>query len=148
VVTERSEAAQAASALLERLVASSSELHRRVSWMSTAATAERLGGLPYGQMLPLQRRMQMVEELSRSLRALISSGQAFRRAEARALYAEGLTMAQLAAVLGVSRQRATAMVKMAETAPEPRRSGPRVADSEPGVPARCGYPQAAPHATG
>jgi predicted transcriptional regulator len=42
---------------------------------------------------------------------LTQEGNRFRRLEAQALYTEGLTTAQVASVLGVSRQRVSAMLR-------------------------------------
>ncbi|MBO0786829.1 MAG: hypothetical protein J2P33_12235, partial [Actinobacteria bacterium] len=63
------------------------------------------------QLIPLRRRLQMIEQISDSLRELARHGQRFRRAEARALYAEGLTMSELASFFGVSRQRVSMLLR-------------------------------------
>ena len=68
-------------------------------------------GLPYRELLPLRRRLEVIEQISTALRELNRHGHLFRRVEVRALYAEGLTMAQLATVFGVSRQRVSALLR-------------------------------------
>ncbi len=98
---------------LSDLASSSGELHRRVSqfsqWMS--AVTEQAPDLSYARMMPLDKRLMMMEQISEAIRVLARDGNRFRRMEARALYAEGLTMAQLAAVLGVSRQRVSMLLR-------------------------------------
>jgi hypothetical protein len=53
----------------------------------------------------------IVQLLSESSRALDTSGSDVRRAEARALYAEGLTMEQIAEHFGVTRQRVSTLLQ-------------------------------------
>jgi len=65
----------------------------------------------YARTIPLSRRLALIEQVSQAVRVLTQEGNRFRRLEAQALYAEGLTTAQLAAVLGVSRQRASALLR-------------------------------------
>jgi transcriptional regulator len=62
-------------------------------------------------MMPLENRLALMEQISVAIKALVRDGSRFRRLEARALYAEGLTMAQLATVFGVSRQRVSALLR-------------------------------------
>jgi hypothetical protein len=81
------------------------------------ASAEWTEGLAYRELLPLRRRLEMIEQISNALRELNRHGHLFRRVEARALYAEGLTMAQLASVFGVSRQRVSALLREPVEAP-------------------------------
>jgi len=71
-------------------------------------------------MVPLDKRLAMTEQISQAVRVLASTGNRFRRAEARALYAEGLTMAQVATVLGVSRQRVSVLLQEAGTGSSPK----------------------------
>jgi hypothetical protein len=47
---------------------------------------------------------------SGSLRVLLDAVSEFRRAEARALYEEGMTMAQLGRTLGITRQRVAVLL--------------------------------------
>ena len=55
----------------------------------------------------------IVQLLTDSSAALDTCGAQVRRAEAEALYAEGLTMEQIAEVFGVSRQRVGALLRRA-----------------------------------
>ena len=97
---------------LSELARSADELHRAVGqlidWM-TAQTSQAPGS--HAHIVPLDQRLTLIEEISQGVRALSRHGSRFRRLEARALYADGLTMAQLAAVLGVTRQRASVLLR-------------------------------------
>ena len=91
-------------ACLLRLEAAAAELHLQISqlikiWAGTAATQQRA----FGPVPSVRRRLEMAEQLSKALRVLNNYGQFYRRAEAQALYAEGLTTAELASVFQVSR---------------------------------------------
>ena len=96
---------------LSELARSADELRgavgQLIDWM-TAQTGQAPGS--HARSVPLEQRLTLIEEISQAVRALSRNGSRFRRLEARALYAEGLTMAQLAAVLGVTRQRASVLL--------------------------------------
>ena len=97
---------------LRQLAAASHELNASAGqFLRSMDTAEWTEGLTYRQIMPLRRRLDMIERISTTLRELNRNGHLFRRVEARALYAEGLTMAQLASVFGVSRQRVSALLR-------------------------------------
>jgi len=99
-------------ACLSQLASSADELHRSV--VQLTGLMSRSGGQApgaYTRTVPLSRRLAVIEQVSQAVRVLTQEGNRFRRLEAQALYAEGLTTAQLAAVLGVSRQRASALVR-------------------------------------
>jgi hypothetical protein len=105
-------------ACLSLLAAASGVLHRQVSqFTESVGRAEWTRGLSYGQMLPLRKRLEMVGQISDALRDLTRYGHQFRRLEARALYAQGLTMAELASVFGVSRQRVSVLLHDEEPGP-------------------------------
>ena len=55
----------------------------------------------------------IVQLLTESSTALDTCGAQVRRAEAEALYAEGLTMEEIAVVFGVTRQRVSALLRRA-----------------------------------
>jgi hypothetical protein len=108
-------------ACLSDLAASSGELHHQLSELSRRLVLTRgrqLPGASYAQMIPIEDRLAMMEQISTAIKALVRDGSRFRRLEARALYAEGLTMAQLATAFGVSRQRVSALLRDAEDAAE------------------------------
>jgi hypothetical protein len=101
-------------ACLSDLAASSGELHDQLTELAqrlASMTGRHRPGASYAQMMPLEERLAMMEQISVAIKALVRSGSRFRRLEARALYAEGLTMAQLATVFGVSRQRVSALLR-------------------------------------
>ena len=81
----------------------------------------RSQGAPYAEIVPISDGPLIVQLLTESSRALALSGASVRRAEARALYAEGLTMDQIAARFGVTRQRVSALLRR-------RGSGAGIAD--------------------
>jgi len=99
-------------ACLLRLEDAAAELRDQISqftmvWPGPAAAQEPI----YGRERSVRRRLEMVEQLSKALRVLNKHGQFYRRAEAQALYAEGLTMAELASVFQVSRQRIATLLR-------------------------------------
>ena len=99
-------------ACLLQLETATAELHRQLSeftrtWAGPAAARRRA----HGPKPSVRRRLEMVEQLSKALRLLNKYGQLYRRAEAQALYAEGLTMAELASVFQVSRQRIATLLR-------------------------------------
>ena len=93
----------------------SGELHRQISQFSDWALAvnQQAPGITYAEAMPLDKRVAMTEQISEAIKALSRDGNKFRRLEARALYEEGLTMAQLAAIFGVSRQRVSTLLREA-----------------------------------
>ena len=79
-------------------------------------------GHRYSEIVPMEERPLIVELLTLSLSDLSDASSRFRRVEARALYSEGLTMAEIADLFGVTRQREAALLgrdKLDET-PEGR----------------------------
>ena len=97
---------------LLRLEDAAAELRDQISqfttvWAGPASAQDRI----YGRERLVRRRLEMVEQLSKALRVLNTHGQYYRRAEAQALYAEGLTMAELASVFQVSRQRIATLLR-------------------------------------
>ncbi len=100
---------------LVELAAISGQLHRQISQFSQWASAvnQQAPGATYGAVLPLDKRVAMTEQISEAIKALSRDGNKFRRLEARALYEEGLTMTQLAAIFGVSRQRVSTLLREA-----------------------------------
>jgi hypothetical protein len=99
-------------ACLSQLASSAGELHRYLAQLTRlmSASAGQASG-SYARTVPLNQRLTVIEQVSQAVRMLTQGGNRFRRLEARALYAEGLTTAQLATVLGVSRQRASALLR-------------------------------------
>ena len=83
---------------------------------ATIARAERIreqreAGLSYREIESGVDRPLIVELTRDNLAALVEAGSRLRRAEARALHAEGMTMEQIAELFGVSRQRVSALLR-------------------------------------
>jgi PAS domain S-box-containing protein len=80
----------------------------------TARAAElragRSRGLSYAELLTGARHPIVLDVLSELLDGLFETGSRLRRAEARALYADSLSMDKIASLLGVSRQRVSAII--------------------------------------
>jgi hypothetical protein len=87
----------------------------------------RLAGQPYREIVAADQR-PLVEVVSSSTNRLIEAGSRFRRAQARALRAEGLTMEAIADLFGVTRQRVSHLLN----SPSPAGPAPLVrSDGEP-----------------
>jgi hypothetical protein len=83
----------------------------------------RSGGASYTEIVSSNDTPLIVKLLTESSIALDMCGADVRRAEARALYAEGLTMEQIAEQFGVSRQRVSTLLrKNHEPSPDPEPS--------------------------
>jgi DNA-directed RNA polymerase specialized sigma24 family protein len=83
---------------------------------ATIARAERIReqreeGLTYREIESGDERPLIVELTRDNLATLVEAGSRLRRAEARALHAEGMTMEQIAEIFGVSRQRVSALLR-------------------------------------
>ena len=74
----------------------------------------RAKGEPYAEIVSTKDGPLIVQLLTESSKALDTSGANVRRAEAHALYAEGLTMEQIAERFGVTRQRVSILLKARE----------------------------------
>jgi predicted DNA binding protein len=73
----------------------------------------RAKGASYTESVSTNDGPLIVQLLTESSAALDRSGANVRRAEARALHAEGLTMEQIAERFGVTRQRVSALLRKA-----------------------------------
>ena len=71
----------------------------------------RANGASYAEIVPIRDGPLIVQLLTECSAALDTSGASVRRAEARALYAEGLTMDQIAEGFGVTRQRVSTLLR-------------------------------------
>jgi hypothetical protein len=71
----------------------------------------RANGSSYADIVSSRNGPLLVQLLTESSAALDTTGANVRRAEAQALYAEGLTMEQIAEHFGVSRQRVSALLR-------------------------------------
>lgn len=70
-------------------------------------------GEPYRELVGAGGHPLLVELVTEHLEKVATAGARLRRAEAAALYAEGLTMEQIADAFGVTRQRVSAILKEA-----------------------------------
>jgi DNA-directed RNA polymerase specialized sigma24 family protein len=75
--------------------------------------------VPYTELVASEEGPLIVQLLTESSAALDSCGANVRRAEAEALYAEGLTMEQIAKSFGVTRQRVSALLHKGPKGPRP-----------------------------
>jgi len=100
-------------ALADLVRALEANMERARASIDRAATIrrERLAGRAYRDIESGQQRPLIVELTRDNLAALVEAGSRLRRAEARALHAEGMTMEQIAALFGVTRQRVSALLK-------------------------------------
>ena len=84
---------------------------------------QRAEGLTYAQMVPLEARPLTVELISATMSRLAETGSRWRREEARALHAEGLSMDRIARLFGVTRQRVSALLNSTPGRKPGRRAG-------------------------
>jgi hypothetical protein len=70
----------------------------------------RARGASFGDLINGAQGPLVLDALSELLQGLFTAGSRLRRAEARALYAEGLSMDKIGRLLGVSRQRVSAIL--------------------------------------
>lgn len=73
--------------------------------------AEHRAGRPWSEVVPAEERPLLIELLSANFERLSSAGSRLRRAQAKALHDEGMTMEQIATCFGVTRQRVSALLK-------------------------------------
>lgn len=74
-------------------------------------TAQRAEGRTWREVVTNADAPLVVELVRRNLDALFDAGGRLRRAEAKALHDEGMTMEEIAKTFGVSRQRVSALLK-------------------------------------
>jgi len=90
----------------------SAEIDARIEAVKAMlASGESIGGL-----VRRGERPTLLEATNETLEALLTAGTRMRRLTAQALYADGLTMDEIAATLGVTRQRVS---KLLSADPEP-----------------------------
>jgi DNA-directed RNA polymerase sigma subunit (sigma70/sigma32) len=78
---------------------------------------QRANGLSYKEIVESKEGPLIVQLLTESGRALDHHGAKVRRTEALALHQEGMTMEQIAAGFGVTRQRVSALLREARADP-------------------------------
>jgi hypothetical protein len=72
---------------------------------------QRRGGKSWQDLVLAEERPLIVERISDALESLATAGGRWRKAEAVALHAEGLSINRIAALFGVTRQRISALLK-------------------------------------
>lgn len=72
---------------------------------------ERAKGLAWSEIVSEADRPLIVELLTQNMAVLTTAGTRLRRSEARALYAEGLSMERIASLFGVTRQRISELLR-------------------------------------
>ncbi len=95
---------------LVTVLGETTERNQAVIRRAEAIRRSRERGRWYREIVPMEERPLIVELLTSSLSELSDASGRFRRAEARALYSEGLTMAEIADLFGITRQRVAAIL--------------------------------------
>lgn len=86
---------------------------RQINRRAEVIRRRRRAGEGYADIVDSESRPLIVEVLSDYIEELLRASARFRRSEAAALYAEGLTMEQIAELFGVTRQRVSALLREA-----------------------------------
>ena len=96
---------------LEATLADNQERTKLIKKRIAQLRRQRAKGASYAEIVATRDGPLLVQLLTESSTALYTSGASVRRAEARALYAEGLTMDQIAKGFGVTRQRVSMLLR-------------------------------------
>ncbi len=97
-------------AALEEVIADNDRRATLIKERMTRIRRARAAGLRYADAVADEDGPLIVQLVTESSAALDRSGANVRRAEAEALYAEGMTMDQIAGRFGVTRQRVSALL--------------------------------------
>lgn len=98
---------------LEGVLADNDRRTRLIRKRMTRIRRSRARGVLYAESVSREDGPLIVQLLTESSTALDNCGANVRRAEAHALYNEGLTMEQIASRFGVSRQRVSVLLRKA-----------------------------------
>jgi transcriptional regulator with XRE-family HTH domain len=96
---------------LEHALADNQKRAALIKKRITQLRRSRARGASYAEVVSIRDGPLIVQLLTESSKALDTSGANVRRAEAHALYVEGLTMDQIAERFGVTRQRVSTLLK-------------------------------------
>jgi hypothetical protein len=107
---------------LEATLADNHERTKLIKKRITQLRRLRANGTSYTEIVATRDGPLLVQLLTESSTALHASGATVRRAEARALYAEGQTMDQIAEGFGVSRQRVSTLLRQSARSSRSRMS--------------------------
>jgi hypothetical protein len=80
---------------------------RRAEWLHE----QRESGKTWREIVPAEPGPLVVESITTALDTLATTGGRWRREQARALHAEGLSINRIAALFGVTRQRISVLVR-------------------------------------
>ena len=92
---------------LDENIARAERMKERIAELQAACES----GQPLREFVPKTHTPPLVQLLSQSVEVLHTIGAHVRRAEAKALHCEGMTMDQIALLFGVSRQRVSALLR-------------------------------------
>ena len=92
--------------------------------------AMRAEGTTWREAVESEERPLIVERITRALETLNSAGSRWRREEACALHADGVSISGIATLFGVTRQRASVLVRGSTAS---SRSAPAPGDPSPGA---------------
>ena len=101
-------------AALDELVTAAADVDRAVSMLSERAAlmrAARAAGAQWRDVVDSEERPLIAEMLTDTISRFEAAGTRFRRAKARALHQEGMTMDQIAQLFGVTRQRISVLLQ-------------------------------------
>ena len=98
-------------AALEEVIDENEKRATLIKRRMTRIRRARVQGLRYSDSVADEDGPLIVQLVTESSAALDRSGANVRRAEAEALYAEGMTMDQIAERFGVTRQRVSALLR-------------------------------------
>ncbi len=98
-------------AALEEVIADNDRRAKLIKKRMARIRRARAQGVPYSDTVTNEDGPLIVQLLSEASKALDSCGSNVRRAEAEALYTEGMTMEQIADHFGVTRQRVSALLR-------------------------------------
>jgi hypothetical protein len=104
---------------LEKVLADNAQRASLIKKRIAQLRRSRARGVPYTELVASEQGPLIVHLLTQSSAALDTAGANVRRAEAEALYAEGLTMEQIARSFGVTRQRVSALLNKGPKVPRP-----------------------------
>lgn len=91
-------------------------LHLEIGERAQLVARLRRDGLSYSEIADRELRPLIVEMIGTHVSSLVDATGRLRRAQARALHDEGLTMAQIAELFGVTRQRISQLINGADRA--------------------------------
>jgi hypothetical protein len=99
---------------LEEVIAENERRSTLIKKRMTRIRRAREQGLRYTDTVANEDGPLIVQLITESSTALHTSGANVRRAEAEALYSEGMTMDQIAMRFGVTRQRVSALLRKSQ----------------------------------